>query len=349
MLEDILVSSNQNIRQAMRAIDRGSVRTAFVVNEQKQLIGVISDGDIRRGLLSSLNMEDNVTKVVNLKPHYLKESSSKDERKKIIEENDLSCLPIISEEGIIIEVVTLRSLLTYQKRDNPVFIMAGGFGTRLKPLTDNCPKPMLPIGDKPMLEHIIKLMSDQGFYKFYISTHYLPEKIKEYFGNGCKWEVDIEYVHEDKPLGTAGALGLISDSTANKSMIMLNGDVLTDIDFTEILKFHDDNLFDATMCLREQEYQISYGVVDTSNGKVTGMREKPVYQYDINTGIYVLSSDCVNGVKTGVRQDMPSYLQDRILSGFCVGAFRQNGYWLDIGQMSDYQKAQRDIVEVFKR
>lgn len=346
MIKDILVSSNQNIREAMRAIDKGSLRTAFVVSDNK-LIGTVSDGDIRRGLLSSLNMEDSIKKVTNFKPIFLRTDSTKEQRKQIIENNDLLCLPILSQNDEIIDVVTLRSLLTYKKRSNPVFIMAGGFGTRLRPLTDNCPKPMLPIGDKPMLEHIINLMKNQGFHLFFISTHYLPEKIIDYLGDGSKFGISIEYVHEEFPLGTAGALSLLPDSLTNDSLIMMNGDILTDLDFTKIVDFHEQNSFDATMCVREQEYQISYGVVDIEDNIVTGMREKPTYQYDINTGIYVLSKNCFSNVKEEVKIDMPTYLEKRISDGFTVGAHRHNGYWLDIGQMSDYQKAQRDIKEVF--
>ena len=342
MKDDILLNVAASIREAMRAIELGTLRTVFVLSEQNKLIGSISDGDIRRGLLKDLNMSDSVLNIMNKNPIFLLDTSSKEDRIKLIKKLDLTCLPIISKNQEIIDVVTLRSLLKYEKRDNPVFIMAGGFGTRLKPLTNNCPKPMLPVGSKPILEHLINRLSTQGFYKLFISTHFLPQIIRDYFKSGKDWDVEITYVHEDIPLGTAGALSLLKNPS-ELPLVMINGDVLTDIDFTRMIDFHTQNSFDCTICLRELEHQISFGVVDTSGTKVLGMREKPTYSYDINTGIYVLSKRLVTTVPKNQVIDMPTHIEDRVLAGDQVGAMRHSGYWLDIGSMTDYHKAQRDI------
>ena len=343
--EDILLRAEDNVRHALRVIDIGSVRTAFVVDEERRLVGAITDGDIRRGLLNNLNMDDSISMVMNKSPVSCLESDSiEDIRSKLIV-NDIQCMPIL-KNGRLIGVETLISLNKPAKRENPVFIMAGGFGTRLKPLTDNCPKPMLPVGEKPMLEHIITRMANQGFENFYLSTHYLPGMIKKHFGDGSPFNVKIHYVHESEPLGTGGALGLLPNELPNLPVIMLNGDVLTDLNFNRLLEFHNKNEFDATMCLREIEHQISYGVVETEGYKVVGMKEKPTYVHDINTGIYCLSISCVKSIEKGIKIDMPAYLENRLIQGNTVGAMRHSGYWLDIGKMTDYQKAQRDINEL---
>ena len=343
--ENILLDAKSSVRDALRVIDKGSVKTAFVVDEKLHLIGAITDGDIRRGLLNNLNMDDSVNAVMNSNPIRCDETTSKEDIHKKLIDNDIQCMPIVKNKKIV-DVQTLISLSKPVERDNPVFLMAGGFGTRLKPLTDNCPKPMLPVGEKPLLEHIITRMIKQGFKNFYLSTHYMPDMIKSHFGNGDAYGVNIKYVYEDSPLGTGGALGLLPEDLPSLPIIMLNGDVLTDLNFNRLLEFHERNGFDASMCLREIEHQISYGVVETEGQRVIGMREKPTYIHDINTGIYCLSYDCVRGVAKGTKIDLPAYLENRVAQGRQIGAMRHAGYWLDIGKMTDYQKAQRDIHEL---
>lgn len=344
--KDILISPSASIRDAMRAIDSGSLKTAFVVSDEQCILGSVTDGDIRRGLLGLLNMDDPVTTVMNQNPVTCGTESSKQEVQKILRQYDILCVPVV-EENKIKRIETLLSASKYEKRKNPVFIMAGGFGTRLKPLTDSCPKPMLPVGQKPMLEILIERLSNQGFSNFYLSTHYLSHVIENHFGNGSKWNIKIDYIYEDVPLGTGGALSLIKRNISDLPILMLNGDILTDLDFTKLLDYHSKNDFDITMCLRELEHQISYGVVDTDGSTVIGIREKPKFIHDINTGIYVLSPSAVLGVDEGRYIDMPSYIEQRINNDKIVGAFRHPGYWLDIGRMTDYQKAQRDVSEIF--
>mgnify|MGYP006095724603 CR=1 FL=1 len=345
--KEALISQDFSIRAAMRAIDKVSLRTVFILNESDQLVGSVSDGDIRRGLLQDLNMEDAVSCVMNKGFFSLNEFSTKSERTKILNDNDLQCLPIISADHRICDIVTLKSLAEYERRENIVFIMAGGFGTRLRPLTDNCPKPMLSVGSKPMLEHLVDRLSKQGFYKFYFSTHYLPDVIKSHFSDGLDWGVEIKYVHEDAPLGTGGALSLLPHNLPNLPMIVLNGDVLTDLDFTVMLDFHSSKAVDATMCVREVEHQISYGVVESIDNKVVGMREKPTFVHDINTGVYILNQDIVKSLSVPTRIDMPTHLQNCIEVGKKVGSMKHSGYWIDIGRISDFQKAQVDIENIF--
>ena len=256
-----LIAANLNIRSCMRLIDRTSLKTAFIVNVKNELVGSVSDGDIRRALLRDARMDDPVENIMNRNPSFCEASTAKDEIISILRELDIHCLPLISD-GKVVGIESIVSAQIVEKKENPVFIMAGGFGTRLRPLTDNCPKPMLPLGNKPMLEHIIERLINQGFSRFIISTHFLANIITEYFNDGAEWGVRIEYVYESKPLGTAGALSLLPENLPDIPIIVLNGDILTDFNFNKLLKHHSKYNCDATMCVREIEHNVSYGVVE---------------------------------------------------------------------------------------
>lgn len=346
--KSVVLNTNATLREAMRIIDQAALRIALVCNEQGHLLGTVTDGDIRRGLLLDCNMEDPVARVMNIKPKTAKVTDSREQRLKVMDQFDLLSLPIIDEQGCLLGLETLHHALQPVKRDNPVFIMAGGFGTRLRPLTDHCPKPMLLVGEKPMLAHLIDRFVGLGFHRFYISTHYMPEQIRDYFGDGSQLSVSITYVHEENPLGTGGALGLLPDELPKLPLIMMNGDVLTKVDFTRLLEHHEQQAFDATMCVRELEHQVPFGVIESNNELITDMVEKPTYRYRINTGIYVLSPECVASVKPDTKIDLPTLLEQRMAQQEKVGIYTSHEYWLDIGRMDDYQKAQQDIKGFFK-
>lgn len=340
--KDSVMTPNTTIRRCMRIIDKTSLKTAFIINAENELVGSVSDGDIRRALLDDASMDDPVENIMNRNPSFCEASTTKAKIISLLRELDIFCLPLISD-GKVVGIESIVSAQKVEKKENPVFIMAGGFGTRLRPLTDNIPKPMLPVGDKPMLEHIIEKFIEQGFSYFVLSTHFLPEVITDYFGNGSEWGVDIQYVYESEPLGTAGALSLLPVNLTNLPIIVLNGDILTDFNFDRLLEHHLKYKCDATMCLREIEHKVSYGVVEVEQGAVVGMVEKPTYRHQINTGMYVLSPACYRSVQKDKPTDMPSLLLDRMEGGKRVGAVTHAGYWLDIGRIADYEKAQKDI------
>nr|WP_067287452.1 nucleotidyltransferase family protein [Marinobacterium profundum] len=346
--KSIVLGPVDSIREAMRVIDRGALRIALVCDDEGHLLGTVTDGDIRRGLLIDCNMNDPVARVMNTQPKTTKVTDSREQCLKILEEYDLLSLPVVDKSGYLIGLKTLQQALQPMKRDNPVFIMAGGFGTRLRPLTDHCPKPMLRIGEKPMLAHLIERFSGQGFYQFYISTHYIPEQIHDYFGDGSQFGVSITYVHEEIPLGTGGALGSLPKKLPKLPLIMMNGDVLTKVDFIRLLAHHELNEFDATLCVRELEHQVPFGVIESENGLITNMVEKPTFRHRINTGIYVLSPECVSSVRKNTEIDMPTLLEQRIDQLKKVGIYTSHDYWLDIGRIDDYQKAQRDFEVIFR-
>ena len=345
--KNILVLPSNTIQETLKIIDQEGFGIALVVDSQLHLLGTVTDGDIRRALIQNKSLSTEVSQVMSSNPITVTDRESRADVLRLMNTKGISVIPRIIN-GQVVGVETLKQVLQPKKRDNPIFIMAGGFGTRLRPLTDNCPKPMLRVGDKPMLEHLINQFRVLGFHDFYVSTHYMPEVIQDYFGDGSQWDVRITYVYEDTPLGTGGALGLLPKDLPPLPLIMMNGDVLTKINFDELLDHHQYNGLDATMCVRELEYKIPYGVVESNKGLITNMVEKPTYHYHINTGIYVLSPECVFSVQPNTEIDLPTLLKQRMDMNKKVGIYTTHEYWLDIGQMTDYQKAQEDIKGFYK-
>ncbi|MEX0333120.1 nucleotidyltransferase family protein [Vibrio tubiashii] len=339
-----LISESSTIKQALEIINSEALRVAVVVDKNKTLLGMVTDGDIRRGLLNDLLLTDPVAKVMNPNPTTAFEGSSREELIALMEKLDILSVPLLDKSGKVIGLETLHGALHQPKYQNPVFIMAGGFGTRLKPLTDTCPKPMLHIGNKPILETVIRSFIKAGFVNFYISTHYMPEQIQAHFGDGSEMGVNVSYVHEEQPLGTGGALGLLpKDLPKGLPLIMMNGDVLTKVDFQRLLDFHVNNGADATMCVREYDYQIPYGVINGEGNKITSMVEKPVQRFFVNAGIYVVSPDVIASVPKNHRVDMPTLLEEHMNERDNVLMFPIHEYWLDIGRMDDFNRAQADI------
>lgn len=341
--KNVLIKPNNSLRDALKIIDTEALRIALVVDEQDSLLGVVTDGDIRRGILENLPLTAEISNVMNTSPLTAKAGTSREQLITIMEEKSILSIPIL-KDGKVVGLETLHGVLTPPINENPVFLMAGGFGTRLKPLTDTCPKPMLHIGDKPILETVINSFIKAGFVNFYISTHYLPEIIMDYFGDGSDFGVNIHYVHEDTPLGTGGALGLLPKNLPQDlPIIMMNGDILTKVDFKRLLDFHSENQADATMCVREYDYQIPYGVINGKGKKITSMVEKPVQRFFVNAGIYVVSPQVVNSVPKNQHIDMPTLLEQHMHERDQVLMFPIHEYWLDIGQMDDFNRAQMDI------
>ncbi|MEZ9057315.1 nucleotidyltransferase family protein [Vibrio pelagius] len=341
---NVLIKPDNTIRDALEIINNEALRVVLVVDEEDVLLGVVTDGDIRRGLLNNLPLTESVSKVMNASPTTALEGSSREELIDLMEKLDILSVPLLDVNGKVIGLETLHGALHQPKYQNPVFIMAGGFGTRLKPLTDTCPKPMLHIGNKPILETVIRSFIKAGFVNFYISTHYMPEQIQAHFGDGSEMGVNITYVHEERPLGTGGALGLLpKDLPKDLPLIMMNGDVLTKVDFQRLLDFHVDNGADATMCVREYDYQIPYGVINGEGNKITSMVEKPVQRFFVNAGIYVVSPEVIASVPKNHRVDMPTLLEEHMNERDNVLMFPIHEYWLDIGRMDDFNRAQADI------
>lgn len=341
--DNILVTVDQTIQDAMIAINSDPIlKIALVVSETQDLIGVVTDGDIRRALLANKALNTSISEVMNEEPITVKVGAQKADLIRIMEEKGIESVPVV-EERKVIGVETFHQISKPKLYQNPVFIMAGGFGTRLKPLTDDCPKPMLKVGEKPMLEIIIDGFVKSGFSNFYISTHYLPEKITEYFGDGKSKGINITYVFEESPLGTGGALGLLPENINTLPIIVINGDILTKTDFDKLIDFHCSNNSDFTMCVREYDYQVPFGVVEGRGMNVTSITEKPTQHFFVNAGIYVINNAVINEVQANEYLDMPTLLEQQIASCKNVLKFPIYEYWLDIGRMDDFNRAQRDF------
>ncbi|MDP2715675.1 nucleotidyltransferase family protein [Rheinheimera sp.] len=339
--KNTVLTPSDSIKDALKIIDAEALRIALVVDDDMSLLGVVTDGDIRRGLLRNASLDSSVSSVMNKTPITAEVGTLRKDLVKLMTDKSLLAIPLVNK-GLIVGLETLQKF-GGRRYENPVFIMAGGFGTRLRPLTDNCPKPMLKVGDKPILETVVSSFIKAGFVNFYISTHYMPEVIREYFGDGSKWNVSIHYVHEAQPLGTGGALGLLPDDLPDLPLILMNGDVLTNVDFERVLEFHHKNKATATMCVRDYEFQIPFGVINGEGNRIVSMVEKPVQRYFVNAGIYVISPALRKSVQKNQRLDMPTLLEQAIANNNDVLMFPIHEYWLDIGRIADYQRAQIDI------
>lgn len=340
--QKVVIEPSLSIKEALKVIDRETLRVALVV-KNNSLIGMVTDGDVRRGILGGIELTAPVSSIMNRSPISASCSLSSNELKMLMQSRKILSLPLIDDDNQLVGLKTLHETLTIEKRKNPVFIMAGGFGTRLKPLTDNCPKPMLKIGNKPMLETLLNSFKSYGFYKFYISTHYLPEIIVDYFGDGSQFGVEITYVHEETPLGTGGALSLLPDTLPKEPLIMINGDILTNVNFLKVLDFHDKQNSDATMCVRDYEVKIPFGVIEGEGNEISAMVEKPTYRYFVNAGIYVVSHNIISSLPKNERLDMPSLFKMKQQEGLKTLKFPIHEYWLDVGRHDDFKKAQVDI------
>lgn len=341
--ESTLIGPEATLEEAIATLDREALRIVMVVSAERRLLGTLTDGDVRRALLKHMTLDVPVAEVMCITPRTAARDWSKERILADMEKYQLLQLPVVDQTGRVIGLETLHDLLNKRHRDNPVFLMAGGFGTRLQPLTHNCPKPLLKVGDKPILELILENFINAGFHRFFISTHYMPEMIREHFGDGSQWGVSIRYVHEEEPLGTGGALGLLPHNEIDQPLLMMNGDLLTTLNFQNLLEFHQDHSGVATMCVREYEHCVPYGVIQSEGHRICSMVEKPVHRFFINAGIYLLSPDLVKSVAPGVRVDMPTLLEREIANGNDVNMFPVHEYWLDIGRMEDFKRAQQEF------
>jgi dTDP-glucose pyrophosphorylase len=333
-----LLPAEATLQNVISNLVETGLQIALVVTSDGRLIGTVTDGDIRRGLLRGLNLDSQIDDVMCRTPLVAPQQFSRETALQIMRANSIHQLPVIDDARRVVGLHLWAELMTPMQRPNMMVIMTGGRGTRLRPYTENCPKPMLPVGGKPMLEHIIERASAEGFCRFLLATHYLAHMIKDYFGDGHQWQVQIEYVHEESPLGTAGALGLLK-SRPDGPFLVSNGDVLTDIRYGELLDFHCRHSASATMAVRLHEWQHPFGVVRTKGVDIVGFEEKPITRSHINAGIYVLEPDVIDNLCVGEHCDMPtlfSRLQERNARTI---VYPMHEPWLDVGREEDLKNA----------
>ncbi|WP_289140258.1 nucleotidyltransferase family protein [uncultured Brevibacillus sp.] len=335
---DILIAPHATIMQTMKLIDVTTLQFAVVVDHDMRILGTVTDGDIRRGILKGLPLDAAIQKVMNETPVYEKAGKKVYYYKELMKKRKLKQLPIVNQEKQIRDILFADDVSKALQKENTVILMAGGLGTRLRPLTDHVPKPMLKVGDKPILETIIDSFKGFGFTNFILSVNYMKDSIKDYFQDGAHLDVNISYIEETKRLGTAGALSLLAEKPEHPFFVM-NGDLLTKINYEQLLNFHTETNSVATMCVREYEYQIPFGVLETENHRLLSIEEKPVHKSFVNAGIYVLSPDVLETVPQNEFYDMPDLFKKLMNGQQEVSAFPLREYWLDIGRMDDYEKA----------
>jgi len=337
-----------SLRDAMENLDISNSKICLIVNDSDELIGTLSDGDIRRALLYGKNLGSPVTCALNRNPVTVREDTKYTELLKTALSLKIQHLPKIDTGGKVIGLEIIGSYAsTIAPKSNLVVIMAGGLGTRLQPYTNDIPKPMLPIENKPMLELIITRLIEFGLHRFLIAVNYKSEMIMNYFGNGKQWNAEIKYLQEDMQLGTAGPLSLIPKKP-NKPVVVMNADLLTKIDFDTLLKTHVKSNCQATICVRQYKQSVPFGVTRVNNNRVYGIDEKPETKHLISAGIYVLEPDTLEYIKKNTYTDMTDLLVDFIAKGLEVSAFPIHEYWKDIGRIEDLEQANIDFKEEFQ-
>jgi len=337
------LKQDNTMEMAIKILNQESLRIVMVVDQDERLVGTITDGDIRRGLIKQLSLNAELSEFMFRNPTVASLKDSKSSILAIMKKLDLLQIPIIDDDRKVVGLETLQHLLEKNRFNNPIMLMAGGFGKRLTPITNDIPKPLLKVGAKPILENIIEEFIDAGFHNFYISTHYKADMVQEYFGDGSDWGVSIQYVYEEKPLGTAGSLGLLPSDLPKLPILVMNGDLLTKLDFEKLLNFHLQEGADATMCVREYDFQVPYGVINNDGKYVTSIEEKPTHRFFVNAGIYVLNPSILDSIDGKRYLDMPQLLERKIKDSNKVNMFPVYEYWLDIGQTEQLYQAQKDV------
>ncbi|MBC8766921.1 nucleotidyltransferase family protein [Arenibacter sp. BSSL-BM3] len=339
-----LLPTQSTIREALIKLqDLAKDAILFVVDEEDKLMGSLTDGDIRRGLIDGVDVSDKVNKIIQPNPKFIRKGEKNLE--KIIEyrEGNYRILPVLDRDDKVVNVINFRLIRSYLPVD--AVIMAGGKGTRLRPLTVNTPKPLLMVGDKPIMEHNLDRLALYGIDDFWISVKYLGKQIEDYFGNGNNKSINLRYVWENKPLGTIGAVSKINDFS-HDYILLTNSDLLTNLDYEHF--FLDFKKTDADLAVVTIPYQVNipYAVLETSNGHVVNFKEKPTYTYYSNGGIYLIKKSALEYLPKEDFFNATDLMEKLITEGKKVVSYPLSGYWLDIGKHEDFEKAQRDLQQI---
>ena len=344
----LFVSPHNLVREVMACIDRNAKGIALVVDEERHLIGTVTDGDIRGAILAGIDLSTQVTELIEHKadPRYRRPitapvAASEASLLNLMRQHGIRQIPLLDEEGRVVNLVTLEDLIPADVVPVTAVIMAGGQGRRLQPLTYETPKPMLPIGGRPVMEWIIEGLRQAGIRHIIVTTHYKAEVITQHFGNGCKLGVEIDYIHEGRLSGTAGALGLL-DSWP-QSLLVINGDIMTRVDFRTMFRYHQEQKADMTVAIREYHVQVPYGIVEMQNTKVVKLTEKPLLRFFVNAGIYLLEPSVQGYITRGEFLDMTDLMTRLLGDQRSLIGFPLREYWVDIGQQHDYEQAQEDM------
>jgi dTDP-glucose pyrophosphorylase/CBS domain-containing protein len=345
-LQDAIVAPGTPLTDALKRLDANGMGVLLLAEANRRLVGIITDGDVRRHILSGASLSVSCESIASRHPRVANRGMMTAELLDLMggsRDDTVDHLPVLTDDGIVVGLVLRRDLVAADDTFTAV-IMAGGFGTRLMPPTTDTPKPLLPVGDRPLMERTIERLRRAGIRRVNVATHYLSDKISNHFGDGRQFGVEMRYVTEDRPLGTAGALRLMEPPTG--PLLVVNGDILTGVNYQDMLAYHRENGAIATVGVRKYDVEVPYGVIDCSGVAVSALREKPVQQFLVNAGMYLLDPAAVAYIPAGERFDMTDLIQRLLAEGRKVVAFPVVEYWLDIGKPADYERAQQDVLQV---
>lgn len=341
----LFVGMQHSLRDVMACVDRVGKGIALVVNEQHQLLATLTDGDLRRAILSGADLSTTVSSLLDMRgavaPVTAPTTTTEAELVELMRQRTIRQVPLLDTLGAVVGLAVLDELVSDHLLPLTAVVMAGGQGVRLRPLTNNMPKPMLPLGGKPLLDRVIGHLRSNGITHVHLTTHYRGDIIEKHLGDGSQLGVTLNYVQEDDPLGTAGALGLLP--AVQNPLLVMNGDILTQVDVRAMFDFHRQQEADITVGAREHEMQVPYGVVETNGAAVTAINEKPLIRNLINAGIYVVSPSALAFIPRGQRMDMPDLIRLLMARNMTVACFPIREYWKDIGHIMDYEQAQADV------
>ncbi|MHC4720166.1 MAG: nucleotidyltransferase family protein [Planctomycetota bacterium] len=344
LLKKVIISPSTPVSEAISILDRAGKGVLLLCEEDRKLVGILTDGDIRRAFLQGVPFDEPCRKIASLAPLVALPHISPVDALHLMDHGKeflVNHLPLVDEQGRVVDLLSRNDLISEDQPALSAVIMAGGLGTRLRPLTEKVPKPMLPVGDRPLLELIIEQLRQAGIHHVSLTTHYKGDIIAQHFGDGSEFGVDIRYVKENEPLGTAGALSLLE--TSGEPQLVINGDVLTRIDFRAMLNFHRKYSADMTVAVRRYDMQVPFGVLECQGTNVNELREKPTYSFFVNAGIYLLEPSAHRYIPKSQHFDMTDLIQRLLDKGRSVVSFPIMEYWLDIGQHADYEQAQKDM------
>lgn len=342
VLETVSLHEERPVSEAIRCIEASGGQIALVLTTEGHLRGTITDGDVRRGLLRGIGLDAPAKAIMNDHPRFMPVGTTTHELLAKLHREGVLQMPLVDDNGKVVELVATNDLQTVAANDNPVIIMAGGLGTRLRPITETIPKPMIEVAGRPILETIIERFRTQGFSSITLCVNYLAEIIEDYFGDGSRHGVSIDYVREEKRMGTAGALSLLHPRPT-LPMIVINGDILTTINFNQFLTFHAESNALATMGLNRFQYQVPYGVVEVKDHHIVNFSEKPSFDFFVNAGIYIINPSLLDSLPRDKFFDMPSLFESVPIE--YRSAFPIHEYWLDIGRHDDLERAMQENLD----
>ena len=336
------ISSKASLMDCMRSIDITGVGIAIAIDSEFRLIGTISDGDIRKALLKGCSLDSSISPHINRNCFYVLPAVPRAEVLDIMQARRFDQIPIVDEHGKVTGLHLLHDILGNIERPNWAVVMAGGKGMRLRPLTENIPKPMVRVAGRPIVERIILHLVSFGIRRIFLSVNHLAQVIKNYFEDGTKYGAMIEYLHEDEPLGSGGAISLLSEIPEHPLLVM-NGDLIVDTNFPDMIEFHTQNDFYATMGVYPYFHQVSYGCVEIQNNRLAGLEEKPVLEKMVNAGIYVLSPQAVSAIPKDVYFPITTLFEEALTKHLTCGTFVIEKEWLDIGSPQQLRQARGDL------